>query len=209
VSPVVIKTTGFENYANAEGQQTWVKCLIMGEHGVGKTPSAAQWPKPLIIDSEKGLMSVARMKVPYIEISGTTPTADMEEAIKWAVIDSRKAPANRQCETLIIDTIDTYQRKAMQERMRLMQKDRFSGWEDWGWLDGKFVWLMEQLLNYNGNVVVNMHVKDTEDDDGDKKILVKKNRLKGDINNTVYQDFDLIGLMDQDYQAGEGDQESR
>ena len=72
--PLVIKTTGFEQFADPTGG-SWIKCLMMGEHGVGKTRSAACWPKPIIADCERGLMSVADKGVPYAEIKGS---ADMD-----------------------------------------------------------------------------------------------------------------------------------
>ena len=55
------------------------------------------------------------------------------------------------------------------------------------------------------NVVVNMHVKDVDDGDDDSKMLVKKARLKGDFKDSVFQDFDLIGLMEASYVQGTGD----
>ena len=68
--------------------------------------------------------------------------------------------------------------------------------------------LVERLLNLPMNIVVNLHVKDVSDggdEDGDNSILVKKARLKGDIKDTIFQDFDLIGQMETNYRAIKGE----
>lgn len=201
--PLIIKSTGFEQYLDPSGG-AYIKALIMGDHGVGKTPSAACWPKPIIADCEDGLMSVASMAIPYAEI---VTSSDMKALYDHLRIECQKPPEKRKYLTFVLDTIDTYQRKLIQERLKAEKKDSLSGWADWGWLDGKMVQLIEQLLSLPMNIVVNMHTKDTEVDDGESKSLVQKARLKGDIKDTIFQDFDLIGHMEQSYEiATEGDQ---
>lgn len=200
--PIVIKTTGFDQYLDPSGG-SYIKALIMGDHGVGKTPSAACWPSPIIADCENGLASVASKQVPYASIN---TSADMEALVQHLRMDSRKPAESRQYRTLVIDTIDSYQRRIIQERLRAEQKESLSGWADWGWLDGKMVQLIENILSLPMHVVVNLHVKDTMDGDGESQTLVKKARLKGDIKDSIFQDFDLIGQMEAGYVPGTGDQ---
>jgi hypothetical protein len=202
--PIQIKTTGFEQYMNTGRSGSYVKTLIMGEHGVGKTPSAASWPKPIIADCENGLASVASRGIPYVEIH---TSSDMQALVEELRRDSMKPPEQRRFLTLVIDTIDSYQRRLIQQRLRSEQKESMSGWADWGWLDGKMTQLVEGLLSLPMNVVVNMHVKDAEDGDEDSRMLVKKARLKGDFKDAIYQDFDLIGLMESSYVPGTGDKQ--
>lgn len=193
--PIVIKTAGFDQFADPSGG-VYIKALIMGDHGVGKTPSAASWPKPIIADCEKGVMSVASKGTPYAEIGSTE---DMDALLQMLTIDARKPVASRKYLTLVVDTIDTYQRKMIMQRLRQEKKDSLSGWADWGWLDAKMQQLMEAMLNLPMNVVVNMHTKEISDEDGDNSRLVTKARLKGDIKDSIFQDFDLIGRMEQNY----------
>lgn len=200
--PIVIKTTGFDQYLDPAGG-SYIKALIMGDHGVGKTPSAACWPSPIIADCENGLASVAAKAVPYASINSS---ADMEALVQHLRLDSRKPPEKRQYKTLVIDTVDSYQRRIIQERLRAEQKESLSGWADWGWLDGKMTQLIENLLSLPMHVVVNLHVKDTMDGDGESQTLVKKARLKGDIKDSIFQDFDLIGQMEAGYVPGVGEQ---
>lgn len=197
---LIIKTTGFEEYLDPSGG-AYIKALIIGAHGVGKTPSAVSWPKPIIADCERGLMSVASRKVPYARI---TSTNDMDAFLDLVHRDSMLPPDKRQYQTVVVDTVDSYQRTAIQHRLRMERRDRLSGWEDWGWLDGKMQTFIERVVNLKANVVVNMHYKDERDRDGDDSVLVKKARLKGDIKDSIFQDFDLIGFMETYYEAEEG-----
>lgn len=45
-----------------------LKCVIYGFAGAGKTVLCSTAPKPVIISAEKGLISLKRRKVPYIEV---------------------------------------------------------------------------------------------------------------------------------------------
>ena len=198
---LTIKTAGFEEYLNQSGGG-WIKCLILGEYGVGKTPSAARWPDPIIADCERGVMSVARLGTPYATIE---TSKDMEDLLEHLRRDSLQPAEKRKYRTVIIDTIDSYQRLLTTERLKAERKEALSGWADWGWLGGKMSQLIEKLLNLPINVVVNMHVKDQTDDDGDSSILVKKSALKGEIGDSIYRDFDLIGLMEKSYVSEDGE----
>ena len=189
--PITIKTAGFENFLDPSGG-AYLKCLIMGDHGVGKTPFAANWPDPIIADCEKGILSVASLGTPYAEIK---TSADMNALLDMLRLECMKPVDKRRFKTLVIDTVDTYQRKLIQERLRSEKKESLSGWADWGYLDAKMMQLLEAALNLPMNVVVNMHTKDVSEDDGDTSTLVQKARLKGDVKDSIFQDFDLIGHM--------------
>lgn len=199
--PLIIRTTGFEDFLDPSGE-SYLKALIMGDHGVGKTPSACNWPQPILADCEKGRLSVASMAVPYAEILNSQ---DMDALLDRLRMECMKPPEKRQWRTLVVDTVDTYQRKLIQERLKSERKEAFSGRADWGWLDGKMIQLIEKILNLPMNVVVNMHTKDVSDEDGDESRLVQKARLKGDFKDAIFQDFDLIGHMEQSYELGTGD----
>lgn len=202
--PILIRTTGFDQYLDTSQGGSYIRALIMGDHGVGKTPSAACWPQPIIADCENGLASVANKAIPYATIKTSD---DMLALVDYCRRDALKSHDKRHHKTLVIDTIDSYQRRLIQQRLKAEQKESLSGWADWGWLDGKMVQLIEALLNLPMHVVVNMHVKDVDDGDEDSKMLVKKARLKGDIKDSIFQDFDLIGLMESSYVQGTGAQQ--
>ena len=201
---LIIKKTSWEDYLDPSGG-AFVKALIMGAHGAGKTRSASFWPKPIFADTERGRMSLADRSVPYADIRST---ADMDGLLEHLRKECQKPVAGRAYQTLVIDTVDSYQRTIIQERLRAEKREALSGWADWGYLDGKMTQLVERLLNLPMNIVVNLHVKDVSDggdEDGDNSILVKKARLKGDIKDTIFQDFDLIGQMETSFKAVKGE----
>lgn len=80
------------------GVQTGIKCAVYGKAGRGKTTLCATAPNPVIISAEGGLLSLARFKLPYIEIKNVN---DLTNAHQWAQM-SREA---RQFQTICIDSI--------------------------------------------------------------------------------------------------------
>lgn len=193
--PLLIRTTGLDEYLDPTGE-AYTKMLLMGEPGSGKTPFGAQWPKPIFADCEDGLASIARLKMPYARIRSSK---DMEDLVDHCRKDSLLPVERRKYRTFVLDTIDTYQRTLIEERKRTERKEAISGWQDWGWLDGKMTQLINDLVNLKMNVIVNMHVKDVEEGDDEARTLVKKAKLKGDIKDAIWQDFDLIGLIEKSY----------
>jgi hypothetical protein len=77
-----------------------IKCLIYGGSGMGKTPSLATAPGPIIISAESGLLSLKynNPPIPYIPIRNLR---DLNEAALWAR-DSNEA---RQFWTVALDSI--------------------------------------------------------------------------------------------------------
>lgn len=53
-----------------------IKCAVCGFSGVGKTKLLATAPNPIIISAEKGLLSLARESVPYIDVSSFQDVQD-------------------------------------------------------------------------------------------------------------------------------------
>ena len=122
---LVIKTTGIEDYL--DGGEAYIKALIMGPPSAGKTRSASFWPKPIFADCEKGRMSIADRAVPYGEILSQD---DMRGMIRALQVECMKPVAQRAYQTVVIDTLDAYQRIVMQERLRSERKEAFSGYQD-------------------------------------------------------------------------------
>lgn len=152
-------------------------------------------------------MSVADQHIPYAAIKGT---ADMKALLEFAEGESKRPKDQRRFETLIIDTLDSYQRIVMQEYLTGVKKAQMSGWQDWGYLDAEMTTLVARLAALSMNVVVNLHVKDTKvggSDDGDGGILVKSPKLKGDFKDQIAAEFDLVGFMETGWVAVNGKRE--
>ncbi len=197
---LIIRTTGFEDYLDRSGG-AFVKALIMGRPDSGKTRSASFWPKPIFADCEKGRMSIADRGVPYAEINSSD---DMDALLRMVKLDCNKPAESRRFQTFVLDTIDSYQRKLIAQRLAKERKEALSGWADWGYLDSKMTDLIEKLLNLPMNIVVNLHVKDETEGDDESRLLVRKPKLKGDIREQIAAEFDLVGHMETGYVAEGG-----
>lgn len=199
---IVIKKAGFEDLLNSGDY--YLKALIIGDNGAGKTPFAAQWPDPLFALCENGHMSLAISGTPYADVKSS---ADMQALLDMARIESRKPITSRRYKTLVIDTIDSYQKILIQERLRETKAATLNGWADWGWLEAKMASLIETLKGLAMHTVVLMHTKDVEEQvDDEHSRIVQRARMKGDIKESVYDNFPLIGLVENFYAAGEGEQ---
>ena len=76
----------------------YVKCLIYGRSGVGKTLLSRTAEKAVIISSEKGLLSLKEYNIPVIMINNHD---DLEEAYQL-ILTSPKA---KNIETVVLDSI--------------------------------------------------------------------------------------------------------
>ena len=200
---LIIKTTGFDDYLDRSGG-AWLKLLIMGTPDTGKTRSASFWPKPIFADCEDGRMSIADRAVPYARIRSTADmTALLGELRKDAALPREK----RKYLTLVIDTGDAFQRIIISERLLSEKKESLSGWADWGYLDAKMGMFIEAILNLPINIIFNLHVKEEVigGDNDETKTRVYRPRLKGDIKDSILQEFDLIGQMETSYKAEKGE----
>ena len=84
-------------------------CTISGEQGVGKTSFAAEWPKPVILDIEGGLRSIADKKVPAFQC----PTVKfVEEAMKQLYT------GKHEFETMIVDSMTALEAITVQEMLK-------------------------------------------------------------------------------------------
>jgi len=59
-----------------------VKILVYGHAGAGKTSLIKTLPQPLILSAEAGLLSLAGVDIPYLEI---VDAASLKEAYQWVV----------------------------------------------------------------------------------------------------------------------------
>lgn len=197
---LIIRTTGVEDYL--DGGEAYVKALIMGPPSAGKTRSASFWPKPIFADCEKGRMSIADRGVPYGEI---VTVADMDKMLEILAQECKKPVRDRRYQTFVIDTIDAYQRIVIQSRLDAEKKEALSGWGDWGYLDAKMTQFIAKLHALPMNIVVNVHVKDSTDGEGDAKSTTTGVKLKGDLRDQIAAEFDLVGLMGTYWEAEGGE----
>jgi AAA domain-containing protein len=196
--PLFIQTTGIEDYA--PGGKARVKILLIGGPGVGKTRMSSYYPQPIYADCEGGLASVADRKVPYVRVNTSQDMLDLLAHLKQ---ECKVPVANRKYQTIVIDTIDAFQRKVKNEWLEKEKTDVFTGWEAWGYVNARMNMLLTRLLNLDMNVIVCVHYKDKAGtkDEGTSIVL----QLQGETGDIVYNDFDLVAWMGTYWEAVEGE----
>jgi hypothetical protein len=90
-----IKRTGSLNLSNG------VKCLGYGASGVGKTKLASSAPRPLILNGEKGLLSLKDENVPYIDVPDYKTLVDVG---KWMLSSADM----KNYDTIIVDSLSEF-----------------------------------------------------------------------------------------------------
>lgn len=185
-----IKTTGIEDFLDGSHN---VKMLVVGGPGVGKTRMSSFWPKPIYADCESGRASIADRKVAYVEIKNSR---DMLDFLAYLKSMEGTPKAQRQFQTVVVDTLDGFQRSVKDEWLQKTNSGEFKGYDAWGYLDSKMTMLMTRLLNLDYNVIVLAHPKTTtvRDADGNESHATVL-QLDGSIKTTVFNDFDLVGRL--------------
>lgn len=199
--PLLIQTTGLEEYA--PGGTARIKVMVIGGPGAGKTRWSSFFPKPIYADCERGLASVADRNVPFVNIRNSQDMIDLLAHLKQ---ESAQPWDKRRFQTVVIDTLDAFQRKVKNEWMEKEKAQAFSGWEAWGYLNARMQLLMTRLLNLDMNIIVNVHYKDktVKDKDGGGESHELMLQLQGESADTAFNDFDLVGWMGTYWESEEG-----
>lgn len=195
---LTIKTTGVEDYLDGSAN---IKALIIGGPGAGKTRTSSYWPKPIFLDCEEGRGSLVDRNMPYAEVKSSQ---DMLDALVHFKALERTPKAQRQFQTIVVDTIDAFQRLVKDEWMVANRAQTFSGFDAWGYLDSKMNLLTTRLLNLDYNVIVLAHFTEKTHKDGDATIREFGLQLQGSISSTLFNDFGLIGWLGTYWDAEDG-----
>jgi hypothetical protein len=177
--------------AGAAEYGRWVKMLVCGEPGAGKTRTASCWPNPLFISVEGGMMSVSDRQTPYVEIESSAEVLEMKEKLD-------QLPAIREkvvgvpVDTVIIDTIDHLARLLTKERMTEQRKDVMAI-QDWGWLGDQLRDIVRSFRNLDMNVIFNCHLKSTEDSETGR--VFHKPGIQGSMGDEIAAYVDLAVLL--------------
>lgn len=184
-----IKKTGIEDFLDGSHN---VKMLVLGGPGVGKTRMSSYWPKPIYADCEQGRASIADRGVAYAEIHSSRDMLDLLTHLKKMESTPK---AQREYQTVVVDTVDGFQRSVKDEWLQKTNSGEFKGYDAWGYLDTKMTMLMTRLLNLDYNVIVLVHPKTTTIKQGEQEQVVNTLQLEGSIRTTIFNDFDLVGRL--------------
>lgn len=180
-----LKRTGSAEY----GQ--YLKVLLCGSPGSGKTRLSSTFPNPLYASAEGGLMSIADRNIPYLDIKSSTDLHGVK-----AVCDQdpgvRKELLGVPVDTIVIDTIDEIQRILIKERLEDTKKESLT-LPDWGWLGEQMQALIRGFRNLDMNVVMTCHMKESTDSESGRMWF--EPGLQGAIGKQIPAFVDLALLL--------------
>ena len=168
------------------------KVLIYGVEGIGKTTFAAQFPRPLFIDTEGG--------------SNTYDVARLPKPTSWTMFmdEIREAAGKKLCKTLVIDTIDWAERMCTAQ---ICAAYNVKGVEDFSYGKGyiyvyeefgRFLNLLSDVVDYGINVVLVAHAQiykfEQPDEAGayDRYTLKLTNKTGAKISSMVKEWADMV-----------------
>lgn len=135
-------------------QSRAIKTLIYGPEGIGKSTFAAQFPRPLFIDTEGSTVHMDVRRLPKPEA-----WLELIEEVNWVLANPGE------CGTLVIDTADWAETLCNEY---VCARDKKAGIEDYGYGKG-YVYaqeefgrlpnLLEQLIDKGVNVVICCHAQ--------------------------------------------------
>ncbi len=180
-----IRTTGAADY------QRYIKMLVCGSPGAGKTRSSSTWKNPLYASAEGGMMSVADRNLPVVDI---TRTSDLSELIVSLDQDPkvREKLIGAPVDTVVVDTIDEIARIFVVERIEA-EKIESMRIQDWGWMGDQLRGLIRAMRNLPVHVVFCCHLRSTEDSESGRTFF--KPAIQGALGDEIPAYFDLAVLL--------------
>lgn len=154
---IKVQRTGAQDYGR------YIKALICGNPGAGKTLIASTFPNPLYASAEGGLMSIADRNIPYVKVESSHDLLAVKHAVDQ-VPSVREELLGFPVDTIVIDTIDEMQRILIRERLEETKKDSMT-LPDWGWLGEQMQAIIRGFRNMDLNVVFTCHMKEVQDND--------------------------------------------
>lgn len=181
---LTVRRTGAEDYGR------YIKALICGDPGAGKTLISSTFPNPLYASAEGGLMSVADRNIPYVEVRSSDDLMEIKNSLHQDP-EMRESILGFPVDTVVIDTIDEIQNILKAERMKDTKRQTFE-LKDWQWLDEQMRAIVRAFRNMNMHVVFTCHLKETNDGEGTPTRFVPK--LQGSISSGLpgYVDLSLL-----------------
>lgn len=179
-----IKRTGDPEY----GQ--WIKALICGAPGSGKTLTSSTWPNPIVASAEGGLMSLAERGVPYIQIREKETLLTLLKLLQQEP-RVRIQQLGFQVDTVVLDTIDEISRLLLRERCIEVKQDQ-PRIQDYGWLSTTMGSIVRGFRDLEMNVVFTCHLRHDNSDDDVTRI---KPGIAGGYSEQIAADVDLAMLL--------------
>lgn len=185
----------------------YLKCLIYGLPGVGKTVFAAQFPRPLILDAENGtrsLLNHPEFGLQDVLILPIQSFADIEKVF-WELKDE-SSELSKKVDTVVIDSISELQKRQLDEMLVQAKKQDSRR-------DVNLPYQQDYLINTNAlrrmafgfrdlekNLVITAH--SIEDKDESQGIILTRPDTTPKLARTLEGIMDLMGFLSVEYRDG-------
>jgi AAA domain len=163
-----IKTTGAENHPR------YLKMLLAGDPGKGKTLFSSTAPNVLFLSIEGGTLSIDERHIPFVEIGNSQDfflllqVLQSDDETRQAAL--RKLGFKGPLDTVVVDTIDELSQILARERYQSQKRDSLS-LPDYGWLKEQMKSITTALRNLDMHVIMTCHLRSRADEEGKNSIL--------------------------------------
>lgn len=155
------------------------------------TRMSSTFPNVFYANVEGGLMSVADRAVPFADISSSDDLNGLLQALRQPP-KAREAALGVPVSTIVIDTLDAFQKLLVDERKRNEKKETMAI-ADWGWLGDQLRMVVRNFRNLEMNVIFTCHVK--TDSDAESGQTFVKPALQGAMGDEIAAYVDIAGLL--------------
>lgn len=169
----------------------YIKALICGDPGAGKTLISSTFPNPLYASAEGGLMSVADRAVPFVKIEASEQLQIIRANLSQPP-EVRASLFGMPVDSVIIDTIDEVARLLVRERIESNKKEQMA-MADWGWLGDQLRAIIRGYRNLDMHVVFTCHLKSAEDSETGR--IYFKPAIQGAVGDEIAGYVDLALLL--------------
>jgi len=180
-----IKRTGASDYGR------YIKALIAGNSGAGKTLLSSCFPNPIYASAEAGLMSIADRDIPFVEIKSLDDLLNLKRMLDQDPL-VREQTLGFPVETVVIDTIDEVQRIIIRERLASQRRDA-TNLQDWGFIGSQMQAIVSGFRNLEMNVIFTVHLKEVND--GDSGQIWFNPGIQGEMGKQITGYVDLALLL--------------
>jgi hypothetical protein len=170
---VQIRKTGRGEYGN------FIKALVYGVPGSGKTLFGSTASNVLFINLEAGLMTLHSRGIDYVD---ARDPEEMHEILMFL-----RQP-NHGYKTVVIDTLDELQKVLIANRLKKERREQMV-LQDWGYVGDQMEKILRAYRNLPLNVLFLCH--SSTESDADSGVLVEKPALQGAIKDKVAGFVDL------------------
>lgn len=155
----------------------YLKMLLYGQAGTGKTTMALSAPKPLLLDFDGGASRL-----------NTAHRADTVQIQNWAECVQVMQEDLSAYETIVVDTIG----KMLDFIITDVCKGRVPQINNWGTINNTFMAFCRQLHSLNKNIIFIAHRDNRKE--GDKNVFIPAIREKS--YNAIVTELDLMGYIE-------------